>query len=168
LYVLQTHKIAPIFLALGALMLITSFVPFAQALDIQSQVRITSTAGTCGLRIDGGAPINYGTLANLQVSGEQRLVFTNTGTADGAISVSGSQWNTGAAAGAVMLVSDTHFTPSLGASYDEMAALQLNDQPAGIIAPQDQSSIYWRLTPHIADVSFSGDAVQTVRLTATC
>jgi hypothetical protein len=67
-----------------------------------------------------------------------------------------------------MLVSDTHFTPSLGASYEQMAALALNDQPAGIIAPQDQSSIYWRLTPQIADVSFSGDAVQTVRLTATC
>jgi hypothetical protein len=44
----------------------------------------------------------------------------------------------------------------------------LNDQPAGIIAPQDQNSIFWRLTPHIADASFAGDAIQTVRLTATC
>jgi hypothetical protein len=106
---------------------------------------------------------------DLQVSGEQRLVFTNTGTADGAISVSGTHWSGGPiSTNTVMLVSDTHFTPSLGASYDEMAALQLNDQPAGIIAPQDQNSIFWRLTPHIADASFTGDAIQTVRLTATC
>lgn len=165
-----SYKVVPIFIALGALMLITSSVPFAQALDIQSQVRITSTAGTCGLTVDGGAPINYGTLTNLQVSGEQRLVFTNTGTADGAISVSGTHWSGGGPTGGstVMLVSDTHFTPSLGSSYDEMAALQLNDQPASILAPQEQNSIFWRLTPHIADASFAGDAIQTVRLTATC
>jgi hypothetical protein len=55
----------------------------------------TAPAGTCGLQIISGAPINYGQLTVGQVSNEQKVVIKNIGTAPAKVMVKGSAWTGG-------------------------------------------------------------------------
>ena len=88
--------------------------PVADAEIVQGQVTIVS-AQTCGLNFVSGSPINYGSLSIGQVSNEQTLVIDNTGTAQGALSVSGTNWLSGATT--VMNVGATQYAPTPGVAY---------------------------------------------------
>jgi len=54
------------------------------------------TAGTCGLKILGGVPIDYGPLNPGQKSLEEKVKISNQGTAKAKIMISGGGWIGGA------------------------------------------------------------------------
>jgi hypothetical protein len=67
-------------------------------------------AGTCGLQILSGVPINYGQVTIGQDSAEQKVTIKNVGTATATISVKGAGWF-------VQYLSPAHSGPDPGVLY---------------------------------------------------
>ena len=155
--------------ALAAALFGPALAPIANAETATGQVTIVA-AQTCGLNFVSGDPINYGSLSIGQVSTEQTLVIDNTGTATGALSVSGTNWLGGATT--VMNVGATQYAPSPGAPYGSAPKLPLTTTGASVgnISPTTNMNLYWQLRADLVagQTSFAGSATQTITFTSAC
>jgi hypothetical protein len=156
-------------LALMAALFGPAVAPVADAETVQGQVTIVS-AQTCGLNFVSGSPINYGSLSIGQVSNEQTLVIDNTGTAQGALSVSGTNWLSGAAT--IMNVGTTQYAPTPGVAYGAAPKISLTTAGAslGVISSSTNMNLYWQLRADLVagQTAFTGSTTQTVTFTSAC
>ena len=155
--------------ALMAALFGPALAPVANAETVTGQATIV-TAQTCGLNFVSGSPINYGSLSIGQVSNQQTLVIDNTGTAQGALSVSGTNWMSGATT--IMNVGATQYATSPGVAYGAAPNLPLTTTAAsvGTINPSTNMNLYWLLRADLVagQTSFTGSTTQTVTLTSAC
>ena len=154
--------------AFMAVLFVPALSPVANADTVQGQVTIVSAA-TCGLNFVSGSPINYGSLSAGEVSADQTLVIDNTGNAQGALSVSGTNWLDGGGA-QVMGVGATHYTTVPNTQYGSKTALTTAPVSAGIINPTTNLSVLWQLRADLiaGQAGFTGSTTQTVTLTTSC
>ena len=147
-----------------------ALAPVANAETVTGQATIV-TAQTCGLNFVSGSPINYGSLSIGQVSNQQTLVIDNTGTAPGALSVSGSSW-TNTVGTTIMNVGATQYATSPGQAYGAAPNLPLTTTSAsvGTISPTTNLNVYWLLRADLVagQTGFTGSTTQTVTLTSAC
>ena len=155
--------------ALTAALFAPALAPIANAETATGQVNIVS-AQTCGLNFVSGNPINYGSLSIGQVSSEQTLVIDNTGTAQGSLSVSGTNWLSGATT--IMNVGATQWATTPGVPYGSAPKLPLTTTGAsvGIINPTTNLPVYWQLRADLVagQTGFTGSATQTITFTSAC
>src|SRR2546428_10124663 len=99
----------------------------------QATGQVTVIAGSCGINIVSGSPINYGSLIAGSISTEQTVVLQNTGTVSGTLAVHGTDWLDGSSTSQI-LVGNTKFSTSSG-TYASKTALTTVDQTVGTINP---------------------------------
>ena len=154
----------------GVLALITGFMPLASAMDVTSKVTIVG-AGQCGLTVDSGSPINYGSLTNNQESADQQLIFKNDdpSAVPGVVSVRGSNWYDIATAVNPMSIGDTHYSANSGKNYADKSSLTSSDVSTGITAqPGALNSLYWQLKPSLSIAGYQGNVEQILTLSIVC
>ena len=86
------------------------------------------TAGTCGLRIMSGVPINYGQLNPGQDSAEQKVRIYNEGQTPAKIMIKGGDWISDAAGNPTISGPEvTHVTLDFFTGYDTKLPLHNNE-----------------------------------------
>jgi sugar lactone lactonase YvrE len=128
--------------------------------------QVTLIAGTCGINIVSGAPINYGSLIAGSVSTEQTVVLQNTGTVPGTLAVHGTDWLDGSST-SQMLVGSTKFSATTG-TYLSKTALTTGDLPVGTILPTPNLSTFWQVQATPISPTFGGTLTQTVTFSNSC
>lgn len=156
----------------GVLALITGFMPLASAMDVTSKVTIVG-AGQCGLTVDSGSPINYGSLTNNQESTDQQLTFKNADPAavPGVVNVRGGNWIDTSVPGNPdpMSIGNTHWSANPGKLYVDKATLSNSDVSTGITAqPGALNSLYWQLKPSLSIAGYQGNVEQILTLSIVC
>ena len=164
-----------VFVAMAAIFAMPVATAFAQnATTTTGSVQIV---GTCG--IGSLAPINYGVLAPNQVSAEQILNVTNTGTVPGQLLVQGSDWESASFVSQIF-VGNTRFgvtsTPSFGPAVPappiagQESVLAYAYQP--ITFPGNfavgSNLTFWQVWANLSNSTFTGTLTQTYNFTATC
>src|SRR3989338_4559963 len=141
---------------------------------IQNVVSGTDTTGqvdvlaTCGTQFISGAPINYGSLGPGTTSTEQTLVLHNTGSASGALSVSGSNWlDASALPTNQMNVDNTKFSTTSG-TYATKTSLLTIDQAVGTLSPISDLNTFWQLQVNLLNSAFAGSLTQTMSFIVVC
>ncbi len=124
-------------------------------------------SGTCGLTL-GAAP-DYGTLAPGGTSSEPGigLTITNTGTAVGTLSVSGTDWVSGGISH--IAVGGTHFafTPPAAPVYASKTPLTTTPTAVpGVI--WGTNATVWQLKATLINTPFSGTLTQTMTFSMAC
>lgn len=123
-------------------------------------------AGTCGLQIISGVPINYGQLTVGQVSNEQKVTIKNVGTAPAKVMVKGSAWTGGTPPNDTYIAGITRVAVTPGMEYgkkfplDSSGATTLGDVGAG-----QEADSFWSV---YADNHLSGSPHQEVTIDLTC
>lgn len=167
-----THRLAIIFLLIGALALPTA-VPFAYAQStgtvVDAEVIITaSDPTTCGVSTSP-ASLNFGSLTDGQDSERQSLTVINTGTSQSDIYVRGTDWTTTTSPiNIVMPASATLFSPTPGGSLSLLPHTSITPSLLGTIAGGANMDSDWLLRVALADPSFSGNAVQNILVISLC
>src|SRR5437867_2926466 len=128
--------------------------------------QLTVIAGSCGINVVSGAPINYGSLTPGSISTEQTVVLQNTGTVAGTLAVHGTDWLDGSSTSQI-LVGNTKFSTGTG-TYASKTALTTSDQTVGTINPTPNLSTFWQLQANLLSSSFSGSLTQTVTFSNSC
>jgi hypothetical protein len=133
--------------------------------ETTGQVNILAT---CGMQFVSGSPIIYGSLAPGSTSSEQTLVLHNTGSVDGIISVSGSNWlDSSVAATNQMNVENTKFSTTSG-TYATKTSLSTIDQTVGTLSPILDMNSFWQLQVNLISNTFAGSLTQTMSFTSSC
>lgn len=128
----------------------------------------TGTAGTCGLQIISGAPINYGQLNIGQVSTEQKVTIKNTGNAPAKVMVKAGDWIGGTAAGPVKLYGPeiTRVAVTPGMEFGKKFPLHTAEATIlGDLGAGQSGDSFWSL---YADPKLSGSPSQEVTIDLTC
>jgi sugar lactone lactonase YvrE len=125
-----------------------------------------TVAGTCGINVVSGAPINYGSLTPGSISTEQTVVLQNTGTVSGTLAVHGTDWiDVGSTS--QILVGNTKFSPTTG-TYASKTSLTATDVTVGTINPTPNLSTFWQAQVNLITSTFSGSLTQTVTFSNSC
>ena len=127
------------------------------------------TAGTCGLQIVSGVPINYGQLNLDQESAEQKVTIKNEGTSQtpAKIMIKGGDWVSDAAGNPTISGPEyTHFTRDVGLYYDMKNILSSKGAFLGSIAGGQSLTAYFQFRP-MPNV-YSGSFHQEVTLESIC
>lgn len=164
-----THKLAMVFLLVGALGL-PAAMPFAYAqLQVPGKVIITAAPpATCGLEVTpAGTTLDYGSLAYQQVSSEQTLTLANTGTSAARVDVAGTDW-IDVSGNKFIPVGSTHFSLNRGTPYDTSTPLQFGGVSFATIDAGAGIGSYWMLKADLANPTLSGAASHTVTFTSFC
>jgi len=132
----------------------------------QATGQVTVIAGSCGINIVSGSPINYGSLIAGSISTEQTVVLQNTGTVAGTLAVHGTDWLDGSSTSQI-LVGNTKFSTSSG-TYASKTALTTVDQTVGTINPTPNLSTFWQLQINLISSSFTGPLTQTMTFSNSC
>jgi hypothetical protein len=156
----------------GVLALIIGLMPLVQAVPSTTTVtgEVTITAGSlCGLSATSGSPIQYGSLADGQLSQEKQLVIANTGSVPTNLFLDGSNWKGGALGDDQMAVTNTHYDKSGGVAYAAKVALTTTTQDQGVsIMPGTSEDWYFQVEAHLSNPAFTGLLKQDVNLGANC
>ncbi|OLE44333.1 MAG: hypothetical protein AUF73_01440 [Thaumarchaeota archaeon 13_1_20CM_2_39_11] len=129
--------------------------------------QLTVVAGSCGINVVSGAPINYGSLIAGSISTEQTVVLQNTGTVSGTLAVHGTDWLDGSST-SQMTVGNTKFSTSAGITYASKTALTTSDQTVGTINPSPNLSTFWQVQVNLISSSFTGSLTQTTTFSNSC
>lgn len=125
------------------------------------------TAGTCGLQILSGVPINYGQLNVGQVSSEQKVTYKNVGTATAKVMVKGSNWIGGTPDNPITMQGGGHTrvatTPSM--EFARKLPILSTDQILGELGAGQMGESFWSM---YVDKGMSGSPHQDVTLNLTC
>ena len=146
---------------------------FVEAAKLESGVTIsapsrneTLPAGTCGLQIISGAPINYGQLTVGQVSNEQKVVIKNVGTAPGKVMVKGSAWTGGIPPLDTYNAEITRVAVTPGKDFGTKFALHTAEATIlGDLGAGQTGESFWSL---YADPKLSGSPHQEVSIDLIC
>lgn len=136
---------------------------------VTGQVTIVG-AGTCGLEATSGSPINYGTLADGEVSEDQIVAINNTGTSNTNIFVAGQGWIDDSQQ-PVMEVTNTHYSTTLGGvEWVDKNILTETHTDTGLVAqPGQEKSLAFQLSVNLFQApGFTCQATQQVLLGADC
>jgi hypothetical protein len=128
----------------------------------------TETAGTCGLQVVSGAPINYGQLNVGQVSTEQKGTIKNTGNAPAKVMVKAGDWIGVIAATPVKLYGPeiTRVAVTSGMEFGKKFALHTAEATIlGDLGAGQSGDSFWSL---YADPKLSGSPSQEVTIDLTC
>jgi len=128
--------------------------------------QLTVVAGSCGINVVSGAPINYGSLTPGSISTEQTVVLQNTGTVAGTLAVHGTDWLDGSSTSQI-LVGNTKFSTGTG-TYASKTALTTSDQTVGTINPTPNLSTFWQVQVNPISSSFSGSLTQSTTFSNSC
>lgn len=146
-------------------LILPTFTPMVYAVDVPSTVEIEAL--TCGLEFSEGSAtsIDYGSLFPDEISSEHDITVNNTGNSDGALLISGTDWNDVSDV-TQMFVNATHFG-TLPAYEDKLA---LTSTPDGItvLQPGGTATLTFQLKAVLENPGFSGAAVQQVTLSTEC
>ena len=165
---IQKTMILTIFILAGSLLSVTVGTAYADSQNsVPSTVEIV--ASTCGIEIQNGSPINYGSLDYGQTSAEETVNYLPTGNLNSDITIYGSTWDD--AVQVVMPVGATHWSiNNPGTSYASKNTLQsapgstLVNQPAGF-----SSRIDFQLRADLLDPQYAGPGVtQTITFVQVC
>jgi hypothetical protein len=159
---MKTNLIAIIAL-IAAIGLLSTAIPYADALDVPSTATII---GVCGL-VTVPVAISYGVLAPNAESSDQTLQLTNTGNAQAAVVVRGTDWSIPLVSNA-MLVSATHYSLTAGQAYDSKTALTGTDIQLTTLTALEQENSFWQLRATLNDPATVGPTTQIVTLTGQC
>jgi len=120
---------------------------------------------TCGMNITS-QPILFGTVDPDGISSEQTITVQNTGSVQGTISMSGSNWtdenNT-----TVMNADTTKYSITSG-EYNSKTSLSENAQDVASIMFENILNIFLQLHADLLDSFFSGDLGQEIEVNLTC
>ena len=120
---------------------------------------------TCGMNITL-QPIAFGTVDPNRISSEQTITVQNTGSVQGTISMSGSNWtdenNT-----TVMNADTTKYSITSG-EYNSKTSLSENAQDVASIMFENILNIFLQLHADLLDSFFSGDLGQEIEVNLTC
>jgi hypothetical protein len=127
-------------------------------------------AGTCGLQIVSGVPINYGQLNIGQVSPEQKVTYTNIGNVSAQVGLEGGNWISG---------NQTIIGPSMWTNVANVGSIwqyKIPLAPGGLglgqLAPGDIGRAYFQLkVPTDTGISgslISGSLHQEITLVLNC
>ena len=170
----QVAFIIFVFFGFSFLMHVFPFI-FVEAAKLQSGVTISapstneiSPAGTCGLQIMTGAPINYGQLNAGQVSDEQKVTIKNLGTATAQIIVKAGDWIGGTSANPIKMsgpeVTRVAVTP--GKDFGTKFALHTAEATIlGDLGAGQTGESFWSV---YGDNHLSGSPKQEVTIDLTC
>jgi hypothetical protein len=170
----QGQLVLLLFFAFTFLVYVFPFI-FVEAAKLESGATInapstneTSPAGTCGLHILTGAPINYGQLNAGQVSDEQKVTIKNLGTATAQIIVKAGDWIGGTSANPIKMsgpeVTRVAVTP--GKDFGTKFALHSSEATVlGDLGPGQEQDSFWSL---YADPKLSGSPHQEVSIDLIC
>jgi hypothetical protein len=132
-------------------------------------------AGTCGLSIVSGVPINYGQLNLGQDSAEQEVTVTNEGTSQtpAKIMIKAGDWISDAAGNPIIFPTMiTHVAIAPNLDYDDKKALSSNGWELGQISGGQSIPVYFQMKPGGAfDASlnsFTGSLHQDVTIDLLC
>lgn len=126
----------------------------------------TAPAGTCGLQIMTGAPINYGQLNVGQVSNEQKVTIKNVGTATAKVIVKASNWVGGIPPNDTYNAEITRVALIPGKEFGTKFPLHSSEATAlGDLGPGQEGDSFWSV---FADPHLSGSPHQEVTLDLTC
>lgn len=133
------------------------------------------TAGTCGLQIVSGVPINYGQLTVGQDSTEQIVSVKNEGTSQtpAKIMIKAGDWISDATGNPIIFPTMiTHVAIAPNLDYDDKKALSSNGWELGQISGGQSIPIYFQMKPGGAfDASlnsFTGSLHQDVTIDLLC
>lgn len=143
--------------------LLSTAIPYANALDVPSTATIL---GVCGL-VTVPTAISYGVLAPDAESSDQTLQITNTGNVQASVLVKGTAWSTATISNA-MLVSATHYSLTSGQPYGSKTALTGTDTQLTTLNGLQQKNTLWQLKATLNDPTAVGPATQVVTLTGQC
>ena len=159
---------------LAGLFFVLSLFPFyyVNAEKVKIGVTITNPgtttppAGTCGLQIISGAPINYGQLTVGQVSNEQKVVIKNVGTAPGKVMVKGSAWTGGIPPLDTYSAEITRVAVTPGKDFGTKFALHTAEATIlGDLGAGQTGESFWSV---YGDNHLSGSPKQEVTIDLTC
>ena len=163
-----------VFFGFSFLMHVFPFI-FVEAAKLQSGVTIsapstneTSPAGTCGLQIMTGAPINYGQLNAGQVSDEQKVTIKNLGTATAQIIVKAGDWIGGTSANPIKMSGPEVTRVAVTPGKDFGTKFVLHNSEATVLSdlgPGQEQDSFWSL---YADPKLSGSPHQEVSIDLIC
>jgi len=132
-------------------------------------------AGTCGLQIVSGVPINYGQLNLDQESAEQKVTIKNEGTSGTAakIMIKGGDWVSDAAGTPTIFPTmNTHVAIAPNLDYYDKKALSSNGWELGGMSGGQSIPVYFQMKPGGATVaslnSFTGSLHQDVTIDLLC
>lgn len=172
----QVKFIIILFFGLTFLVYLFPFA-FVDAAKVQSGVTINApstnetapagpAAGTCGLQIMTGAPINYGQLNVGQVSNEQKVTIKNVGTATAKVMVKASDWTGGSPPNDRYVAEITSVAVTPGMEFGKKFALHSSEATAlGDLGPGQEGDSFWSV---YADPHLTGSPHQEVTLDLTC
>jgi hypothetical protein len=173
-YFVKNQVCFALLVILGFSFLVCLF-PFnsVHAAKIQSGVTInapstneTAPAGTCGLQIMSGAPINYGQLNVGQVSNEQKVTIKNVGTATAKVMVKASAWIGGTPPNDTYNAEITRVAVTPGKEFGNKFPLHASEATAlGDLGPGQQGDSFWSV---YADAHLNGSPHQEVTLDLMC
>jgi hypothetical protein len=147
----------------ATIVLLSTAIPYAHAVDVPSTATII---GVCGLTTLPTA-INYGVLAPDAESSDQTLQITNTGNVQASVLVRGTAWSTATIPNA-MLVGATHYSLTPGQAYGSKTALTGTDTQLTTLTALQQQNTFWQLKATLNDPNAVGPATQVVTLTGQC
>jgi hypothetical protein len=148
---------------IAAIGLLSTTIPYAHALDVPSTATIL---GVCGL-VPVPTAMSYGVLAPNAESSDQTLQLTNTGNAQSAVLVRGTDWSIPLVSNA-MLVSATHYSLTSAQSYASKTALTGTDTQLTTLTALEQENSFWQLKAVLNDPASVGPTTQIVTLTGQC
>lgn len=147
-------------------------VATATANDIRSapsdEVIVTVSDQTCFTNVSGD--LNFGDMKVGDTSPDQTLTLLNTGGAQSAHKIEGTDWaEPGSPGSAKMNVGQTRYSGTQGEDHGSMTALTKSaaDLP-GTLQPGASDEIYLKLKIDLIDAGFAGALQQTVTVTGTC
>jgi hypothetical protein len=163
-----------LFFAFTYLVYVFPFI-FVEAAKLESGVTInapstneTSSAGTCGLQIMTGTPINYGQLNAGQVSDEQKVTIKNVGTTTAQIIVKAGDWIEGTSANPIKMSGPeiTRVAVTPGKEFGTKFPLHTSEATAlSDLGPGQERDSFWSL---YADPKLSGSPHQEVSIDLIC
>jgi hypothetical protein len=177
-YFVKNQVCFAILLILGFSFLVCLF-PFTavHAAKIQSGMTIKApstnetaptspTAGTCGLQILSGVPINYGQLTVGQVSNEQKVTYKNVGNAPAKVMVKGSDWVGGTPPNDTYAAEITRVAVTPGMEFAKKFPLHSSETTTlGDLGAGQEGDSFWSV---YADNHLTGSPHQEITIDLTC
>lgn len=123
-------------------------------------------AGTCGLQILSGVPINYGQLTVGQVSNEQKVTYKNVGNAPAKVMVKGSAWIGGTPPNDTYNAEITRVAVTPGMEFGKKFPLHSSETTTlGDLGAGQEGDSFWSV---YADNHLTGSPHQEVTIDLTC
>ena len=125
------------------------------------------TAGTCGLQIISGVPINYGQLNVGQASSEQKVTYKNVGTATAQVMVKASDWIGGTPDNPITMqgAGHTRVATTPGMEFAKKVPLEPDDKILGELSAGQTGESFWSM---YVQAGMSGSPHQDVTLNLIC